>query len=462
MNRTLELQQNKAALFSEATGILKKAETEKRSLTPEERTEVKLKETEMEGINETMALEARISGMASGKNGGSQHGTVVRDLSLEKPFGYEERSGETKEERRYRLMHGFGEQLRAIHHAALNPHRIDTRLMELNKRGTPAGMSEQVPADGGFLVQQDFANEILMIAHDTGNVYTRGRKIPLSEGKNGIKIPAIDETSRADGSRFGGVRAYWLAEADEKTASKPKLREITLTLKKLATLFYATDELLEDATAIGALITQAFGEEIGFKMDDAAINGDGAGKPQGILNSPALVTVAKETGQVADTFVFLNAVKMWSRLWPRSRRNAVWFVNPEVDVQLFQMYLATGGSGSSVVAGVGFGGTGAAYVPAGFNGAEFATLFGRPVIPIEQAAAVGDVGDVILADMTQWIYIDKGAPQQATSIHVRFTTDETAFRSVYRVDGQGWWNAPLTPYKGGNTYSPFVALAARA
>jgi hypothetical protein len=41
---------------------------------------------------------------------------------------------------------------------------------------------------------------------------------------------------------------------------------------------------------------------------------------------------------------------------------------------------------------------------------------------------------------------------------VYFVTDETAFRFVYRVDGQPNWNLPLTPKNGGPTLSPFVVL----
>ena len=49
-----------------------------------------------------------------------------------------------------------------------------------------------------------------------------------------------------DGSRQGGVRGYWADEATEKTASKPKFREINLHLHKLIGLVYLTDELMED------------------------------------------------------------------------------------------------------------------------------------------------------------------------------------------------------------------------
>ena len=69
--------------------------------------------------------------------------------------------------------------------------------------------------------------------------------------------------------------------------------------------------------------------------------------------------------------------------------------------------------------------------------------------------------DIVLADLSQYLLIDKGGISAASSIHVRFLYDENVFRFIYRVDGQPIWNAPITPYKGAGTLSPFVTLQAR-
>jgi HK97 family phage major capsid protein len=97
----------------------------------------------------------------------------------------------------------------------------------------------------------------------------------------------------------------------------------------------------------------------------------------------------------------------------------------------------------------------------GLSASPFATLMGRPVVPAEYCQTVGTVGDIILADMSQYQMIEKGGIQQASSIHVQFVYDETVFRFVYRCDGESKWNSALTPKNGTNTVSPFVALASR-
>lgn len=216
-------------------------------------------------------------------------------------------------------------------------------------------------------------------------------------------------------------------------------------------LCYATDELLQDARALESVISDAFAEEFGFKIDDAILNGTGAGQPLGIMNSGALVTVPKETGQAAATIVYENIVKMWARLWARSRQNAVWYINQDIEPQLFRMSLAVGTGGVPV------------YLPAGgLSQSPYGTLFGRPVISIEHAATLGAAGDILLCDLSQYLLIDKGGINAASSIHVRFLYDESVFRFIYRADGQPIWNSALTPFKGAAAQSPFIALATRA
>ncbi len=338
----------------------------------------------------------------------------------------------------------LGEQLVAVYRAVQGPGSPDNRLKA-------TGLQEGVPSDGGFLVQEDFAADLLRRTYETGVLSSRVRRLPISANSNGIKINAIDETSRANGSRFGGVQAYWTAEAQQMTGSRPKFRQITLELQKLTALCYATEELLADAVALQGVIQSVFPEEMNFKMDDAIVRGTGAGMPLGILNSDCLVTVPKETGQAADTIVAENIVKMWSRMWGRSRANAVWLINQDCEPQLFTMSLNVGTGGIPV------------YMPAnGLSTSPYATLMGRPVIPCEQCATVGDLGDILLVDLGEYAWIDKGAIDTALSVHVQFLYGETVFRFIYRADGQPTWSVALTPYLSSNTLSPFVALEARS
>ena len=346
------------------------------------------------------------------------------------------------------VFRSLGEQAQAIARAAMPGREVDQRLYSIR---AALGLSETVPSEGGFMLQSDFSTALITSAYEGAPVASRCNHIPISVGANSIKLPMVDETSRATGCRWGGVQSYWLQEAGDKTPSKPKFRLCELILKKLIGVCYATDELLQDATALDAVLRQAFSEEISFMVDDAIINGTGAGMPLGIL-APAgcLVSVTGETGQKPGTVVWENVVKMFSRMPGRNRRNAVWFINQAVEPQLYSMSLSVGTGGIPV------------FMPAGgASAAPYASLFGRPIIPIEQCAALGTLGDIFFMDPSAYILIDKGGVQTDVSIHVEFLSDQSTFRFVYRCDGQPSWAAPLTPYKGAATLSPFVALATR-
>ncbi len=428
-----ELRRARAALIKQARDLVDKATAEKRDLTDEENTKYESLLAEADKMLRTIEREEKLQDLERGL-GQPQQEPIRRPDPGDPPPGEE------------RVWKSFGEQLTAVYRAAAPGATVDPRLMR-----AASGTSESVPSDGGFLVQQDFAAELIKRTYETGVLASKCRKIPISATANGLKINAVDETSRANGSRWGGIQAYWTNEADTPTASKPKFRQMNLILEKLTGLCYATDELLQDTTALESVIMQGFAEEFGFKVDDALINGTGAGQPLGILNSPALVTIAKEAGQAATTLVTENIINMRARLWARSRPNSVWLINQDVEKELHKLSLPMGTGGVPV------------YLPAsGLSGLMYDTLYGRPVIPIEQCATLGTVGDIILADFSQYLLIDRSAMQSAVSIHVRFLYDESVFRFIYRVDGEPVWNKPLTPFKGTNTQSPFVTLAARA
>jgi len=413
--------------LSKASAKAAEWEGKEKEMPPEVLSEIDANIREAEAIKSKIDVLKRKAELDAYANEGVGAKTAVAPAAEEKKDKYPFRS--------------LGEQLVAIIKAGSPAGKVDPRLYEVK---TASGLSEGV--EGAFLLQPDFVQEIMSHAYDSGQILSRTRKMPTS--KQSVKIPLVAETSRVAGSRWGGVQAYWLAEAGEKTVSKPAFENLVLELKKLIGLCYMTDEMMQDLPFLESFIGEVFTEEFTFQLEEAIINGTGGGQPLGILQSPALVTVAKESSQTADTVVYANIVKMWSRLHARSRANAVWLINQDVEPQLYSMTIGTNVP---------------AYLPAnGLSGTPYATLFGRPVIPTEHNATLGDVGDVILADFNEYVTIDAGAMKYDTSIHVRFVYDETALRFVYRFDGAPLWKSALTPAKGSNTISPYVTLAARA
>jgi HK97 family phage major capsid protein len=418
MDRVTKLEAQLGERKKDLTALLADATKADRAMTTEERERAEVVTADLEAIETTLKIERR---------------QLEYDRTEAKPIATADKATDPA---RFATV---GEQLQAVFRGS------DSRLV-----AAASGLSEGVPSDGGFLVQTDFATELTNKAFKTGILSSKVRTVEIGANSNGLKMNLADETSRVS-SRYGGIIAYWLGEAGLKTASQPKFRQLELTLQKLIGLFYATDELLQDATAISSIVNEWFSDEFGFKLDDGIYNGTGVGQPLGILNSPARVVVAKEAGQTAATIVKANIEKMYARMAPGSLSNADWCINQEVWPQLFNLSQAVGVGGQPV------------FLPAnGMAGAPNGTLLGRPIIPIEQAAALGTEGDITFCDCRQYLAIRKGGVQSASSIHVRFLYDETAFRFVTRFNGAPIPIAPLTPYKGTGTISPFVTLATRA
>jgi len=265
--------------------------------------------------------------------------------------------------------------------------------------------------------------------------------------RNAIAFP-VDETTPWGTS---GVRVYWENEAAAISQSKPTFRELTLKTSKLAALVPVTEELLEDAPSLGNYLDGAAGRGFNYAIGNAIIDGTGAGQPLGFLRSNALVTVAAENAQTADTVNVQNVAKMWVRMPAENRQSAIWLANPDVEAQFILMTL---------------GGTAAAFPvympPNGMSQSPFSTLLGRPIVPHMACKAIGDVGDISFVDLKAYVTAVKaGGVKTDVSVHLWFDQALAAFRFIFRIDGRPWQSAAISPPNGSSTLSPFITLAAR-
>jgi capsid assembly protease len=324
---------------------------------------------------------------------------------------------------------------------------IDPRL---NRFGAASGMNESVGSEGGFLVHPEFLPEITQSVFENDPILSRAKQIPISAGKQSITYNVIDETSRATGSRSGGVQVYWAAEADTVTAKKPKLRQMKLEKKKLIGIAYLTEELSEDAAAAQSLVVDAFTKEFGFTVANAMFRGSGAGQPLGFLNSPAVVSQAIEASQtIANTAssIAANVSGMLARIPASLWSQVIWLYNQE----LLPKFVGATVGNSPVFLGAG----GASNMP-------HDTILGKPAFASELCEAQGTVGDLIALVPSEYHVIGSDKPEYQESIHVRFLYGENTLRFTTRTDGAPVWNSAVTRFKGSATLSPFVTLAARS
>ncbi len=340
----------------------------------------------------------------------------------------------------------IGEQLTAIYNFRKN-HVEDRRLQQVNN--AVLGSNEGIGSDGGFAIQTDFAGTILESAVQMSPLLNRLDRYTCSSAANSMRWVSADENDVSK-SVFGGVQMYWASEGATVAASKPKFKEMKLDLEKMMGFLYCTDEMLQDAAFMSGFASTGFSLAADRLLTEAVISGDGSGKPLGIINSKALVTVAKETSQANGTFVGNNAVKMQASAMPRDRERLVWLMHPDVEEQLPLLAIKSGDESKFL------------WNPEGGLGAfDTQRVLNKPVLFEDSCSALGTKGDIMLVDPFQYILLTKGAAKQEWSIHVEFLTDQNCFRMVYRCNGAPKVNSTMTIKNSTKPRSPFVTLAAR-
>lgn len=326
---------------------------------------------------------------------------------------------------------------------------IHSGLVDRRFRAATGG-SEGVGTEGGFAVPSAYSDRLLDLSLE-GEI-VRGRADVIGMPSNILDLPLFDDEDHSQ--NIAGFVAQWLDEAGTATEQTGKLRNVTLKAKKIGIWSKLTSELVEDSPGFEGRLTNAMAQAIGWNFDQGFIRGSGAGQPQGMLTkAPSLITVAKETSQAADSIVYDNVIKMWSRLWPRGAMNAVWMVHPSTLPWLLKLIVFIPNRADSDDVG------GTVVTVQGQDGTM--RLLTRPVVVTEHVNQLGDAGDIALVDWSQYLVGLRRAITSAREISSGWTTDEVGVRSIARIDGMDTWSKPFQP-RTGATLSWCVTLAERA
>jgi HK97 family phage major capsid protein len=444
MKRSEELKRSLATKLERMEALSNSAVNEKgevRKLLKEEQDEFTKLEGEVKDIEEAIKRELEIEkrkALVSDLDSAVVAAPVVKITK-------DENDDENGVVQVYKGRGSFGAFLQDVKRQA-DTGRCSDRLEKLR---AATGANETIGSDGGFLIQPDHADMLFTASKDSGTLAARCLSVPVSG--NSTTINLVDETSLADGSQFGGVKSSWRAEATQVSPTRPKFRIENVRLDVLESLFYATEEQLEDAGQLEAFANVAFATSMGWKLDDAIINGTGAGMPLGVLNSTCLIPIAKEASQTTSTVIYQNVDKMVDRMLPGSTE-PVWYVHPDVVQQLRGMFWKGGSTTEYPV-----------YLPyqAGADASKTGNLLGYAVEKKQQCKALGSVGDIIFGDFSKYALFRKRGILASQSAHVAFLTSERVFKWNLRAGGMPLFNKPITDAYGSTTRSPFIALAVR-
>ncbi len=216
-----------------------------------------------------------------------------------------------------------------------------------------------------------------------------------------------------------------------------------LKANELSGYSVSSNVLLQDsAVGLEKFLMTLFAKAIGWFEEYAFLQGNGTGKPQGMLTANAAVAFNRAT---ANEVQFADVAGMWSKLLPASWSKAIWLFSPSVVPQLLQL---KDGANRAIFISID---QGAVKTPTW-------SLLGRPAFATEKVPVLGTRGDLSLLDPSFYVIGDRMQIEVAASEHVNFLKNQMTWRVVERIDGQAWLDKPVTLQDGATQVSPFVVL----
>lgn len=300
---------------------------------------------------------------------------------------------------------------------------------------------------GGFFIQPQFDDRFLTKGVETDWVRENGAMI-IPTTSTMLKLNAEVDRDRQT-NLYGGVNVFWGGERQTLQDAKGKFRQVELKPDYLTGLYYITDHLLQSATALNAIIGRQFRDAFVRKETLAWLSGNGVGEPLGVLNSPALHSVTRNT---TDSIKYADITGMRAHCF--DYQNAVWVASKGAYETLASLNF------EHVIqeAGANVGGSGQLVWQQQLVTDKPDVLLGRPLFFTEFLQTdIGTAGDLILVSWPHYLIAESPQFVNDSSIHVRFDSLETAFRFAKRLDGRPWWESALT-LQNGFVVSPFVAM----
>lgn len=184
-------------------------------------------------------------------------------------------------------------------------------------RGVVNTLKEGADPDGGFLVPDEFENQLIQKLQEDNVLWTISHVIQTNSGEH--KIPVVTSEGTA----------AWLDEEAAYTESNTRFSQVSMAAHKLGTLIKVSEELLNDsAFDLMAYLSDEFGRRLGNAEEQAFLTGTGTNQPTGILTDTN-GTSAGSTAAKTDTLTFDDLIDLFYSLKAPYRQNAVFLMSDD-------------------------------------------------------------------------------------------------------------------------------------
>lgn len=269
--KNIELRGRRAQLIKDADAIVAAAQAEGRSMTSEEKSKFEAIEADARGLKQEIEIIERNAEMK--KEIASMEGEARAAAPKANAKGAFSKY----------LRHGF---------AALT---AEERAM-VQKRGTATQVAG-TDSLGGYLVPQEFSNELDVATAFTGEVERLAKKLNTASGGL-LDYPTLNDTA---------TDANLVSEASAVTVQDMTFGNAQLSAYNYSSLVKVSQQLLQDsAFDLDAFLVEAMGERIARATNAAFTTGTGSSQPQGIVTGSSLGnTAAGATAITADDILDL-------------------------------------------------------------------------------------------------------------------------------------------------------------
>ncbi len=191
-------------------------------------------------------------------------------------------------------------------------------------------LQEGVDSEGGYLVPDEFENTLVQALRHENIVRDHAHVFQTNSGSH--KIPVVTTKGTAS----------WIDEEGPIPEGDDTFGQQTIGAHKVGTIIKVSEELLNDsAFDLESYFATEFARRIGDKEEDAFFNGDGVGKPLGVLaetgGAEVGVTTASGTAITAD-----EVINLFYSLKAPYRKKAIWVFNDATMAAIRKLKDSTG------------------------------------------------------------------------------------------------------------------------